>query len=150
MKPNKIIPALWFFAPEGKVEHVTRYYHDIFQDDFSAETPIPLGQTPGGNAEMCTIRFFKQEYLIMSTSKEHHPFNDAFAIVLNCRNQEEIDAYWNYFTREGKESQCGWCQDRFGLRWQIIPEKMGELMRRPNSNSVMMKQKKIIISEYQA
>jgi predicted 3-demethylubiquinone-9 3-methyltransferase (glyoxalase superfamily) len=150
MKPNKITPALWFFVPEGKAEHVTRYYREVFKDDFSSEIPIPLGETPGGNAEMCTIHFFGQEYLIVSTSKEHHPFNDSFAIVLRCSNQEEIDAFWDYFTKEGKESRCGWCQDRFGLRWQIIPENMGDLLRTPNANSVMMKQKKIVVSEYRS
>lgn len=142
------MPALWFFTPDGKVEHLIHYYQDVFKDHFEAGTIIPLGETPGGYAEMCTIRFFGQAYHIMSTSKEHHPFNDAFAIVVHCSNQEEIDAYWDYFTKEGKESQCGWCQDRFGLRWQIIPENMGALLQTPNGNAVMMKQKKIVVSEY--
>jgi predicted 3-demethylubiquinone-9 3-methyltransferase (glyoxalase superfamily) len=68
--------------------------------------------------------------------------------MLNCNDQVEIDKHWNYFTKEGKESQCGWCMDKFGLRWQIIPKNMGDLMSKPNAGQVMMKQTKIIIAEY--
>lgn len=46
------------------------------------------------------------------------------------------------------EVQCGWCNDKFGLRWQIIPTNLGELMQKPNAWEVMMKQKKIVIAEY--
>jgi len=148
MKQNKITPALWFNSIDGKLEEVTNYYKNIFGDDFSAKQTISLGQTPSGYAEMCNIKFFEQEYLIMSTAIEHHKFNDSFALIIFCDNQNEIDNYWNYFTKDGKESQCGWCNDKFGLRWQIIPSNMSELMSKPNANSIMMKQTKIIIDEY--
>jgi predicted 3-demethylubiquinone-9 3-methyltransferase (glyoxalase superfamily) len=61
---------------------------------------------------------------------------------------QEIDKFWNYFTKEGKESQCGWCIDKYGLRWQVIPNNLREFMARPNAWEVMMKQKKIVIAEY--
>ena len=86
----------------------------------------------------------------MCTEKQHHPFNDAFSLIVNCDDQNEIDKYWNYFTREGKEVQCGWCTDKYELRWQVIPKSMGQLMSRPNAFNVMMRQKKIIIQEYLA
>ncbi len=70
------------------------------------------------------------------------------ALMINCENQEEIDHFWNYFTQEGKEAPCGWCIDRYGLRWQIIPKNMNELMSQPNAQQVMYSQKKIIINEY--
>jgi predicted 3-demethylubiquinone-9 3-methyltransferase (glyoxalase superfamily) len=65
-----------------------------------------------------------------------------------CENQEEIDCFWNYFTEEGQESMCGWCIDKFGLRWQIIPANMSELMSKSNAGRIMMKQRKIVIAEY--
>jgi predicted 3-demethylubiquinone-9 3-methyltransferase (glyoxalase superfamily) len=148
MKQNKITPALWFTATDGKAEHVITYYKNIFEDNFKAGHITPLGHTPSGNAEMCTIELFGQSYLMMTTARQHHAFNDTFAIMIHCENQQEIDRYWNYFTREGNESQCGWCNDKFGLRWQVIPHNMGELMRKPNAGSVMMKQTKIIIDDY--
>ncbi len=148
MSQKKITPALWYHAKDGKMKHVTDYYSKIFETNFIAGNPIPLGETPGGYTEMCHIKLFGSEYLLMATAIEHHKFNDTFAIMIHCKDQAEIDKYWNYFTQEGKESMCGWCIDKFGLRWQIIPENLGELMNKPNAGQVMSRQKKIVIKEY--
>ena len=58
------------------------------------------------------------------------------------------DNYWNYFVKEGEASYCGWCQDKFGLRWQIVPENFDEVLKSKENWEVMMKQRKIILSEY--
>jgi hypothetical protein len=84
----------------------------------------------------------------MSTAKEHHAFNDSFAIIIHCSGQDAINNYWDYFTQEGKASMCGWCTDKFGMRWQIIPDNMGQLMSKPNARLIMSKQSKIIVEEY--
>jgi predicted 3-demethylubiquinone-9 3-methyltransferase (glyoxalase superfamily) len=97
---------------------------------------------------MNTIQFFGNPYLMMSNTKMHQPFNDSFAIMILCNDQQEIDTYWNCFTHERKSSMCGWCTDKFGLRWQIIPKNMGELMSKPNAGQIMYKQTKIINEEY--
>lgn len=148
MATNKITPALWYHTKDGTMKDVTDYYSQIFRGNFEAHSPIPLGETPSGNAEMCTIKLFGKAYLLMATAVEHHAFNDAFALMIYCKDQLEIDTYWNYFTKEGQESMCGWCMDKFGLRWQIIPENISELMAKPNAQEVMYKQKRIIIAEY--
>ena len=148
MQQNKITPTLWYHTLDGTSKHVTEYYAAVFGDNFSSETPTPLGETPSGYAEMCTIRFFGNTYMMMTTAKPHQPFNDSFAMMIHCNDQEEIDTYWNFFVREGKPSMCGWCNDKFGLRWQIVPKNMGELMSKPNAGQVMYKQSKIIIAEY--
>lgn len=148
MKKNKITPALWYHTQDGKIHHVLDYYKSIFKNKFKAGISIPLGETPSGYTEMCNVQIFGNEYLFMSTALEHHKFNDAYAIMLHCKDQKEIDRYWNYFTKEGKESMCGWCIDKFGLRWQIIPKNLSKLMSKPGATEVMMKQKKIIIEEY--
>lgn len=148
MEHSKITPALWYHTQDGTVLEIAAYYSLIFGNNFKMGMPIPLGNTPSGHAEMCKFHFFGNEYFIMSTEKEHHPFNDSFALMLHCDDQEEIDTYWDYFTQEGKPSQCGWCRDKYGLRWQIIPKNIGELMARPNAGQVMSKQTKIIIQEY--
>ena len=72
---------------------------------------------------MCNVTIFGQKYVLMSTALEHHPLNDAVSFMIYCEGQSEIDKYWNYFTQEGKESQCGWCVDKYGLRWQVLPKK---------------------------
>lgn len=148
MTQSKIVPALWFNADGGRVLKIIEYYKNVFGEELQNGQVIPLGETPSGNTEMCEVYIFGQKHILMSTEKEHHSFNDAVAFTINCEDQKEIDTFWNYFTREGEESQCGWCIDKYGLRWQVIPKNLGELMSRPNSFEVMMKQKKIVIEEY--
>ena len=148
MNQNKITPAIWFSAEGGKISNILDYYKNVFGEGFSHGNVTPLGNTPSGNTEMCEIFFFDQKYSLMCTEIPHDPLNDSFANILNCDDQGEIDKYWDYFTKDGKESQCGWCIDKYGLRWQIIPKNFGELMARPNAWNVMMGQKKIVIAEY--
>jgi len=148
MHKNKIVPCIWLTADGGQLSKVVEYYKEVFNKDFQAGQIIPLGQTPSGNTEICEAEIFGNQYSLMSTEKEHHPLNDAISLMINCDNQVEIDHFWDYFTQEGKESQCGWCIDKYGLRWQVIPKNLGLLMSKPNSFDVMMKQKKIIIDEY--
>ena len=148
MTKNKITPALWFHTKSGSMQEVIGYYSKIFEDDFKIVSTHALGQTPSGNAEMCNILLFDNTYMMMATEKEHHMFNDTFAIMIHCDDQDEIDKFWKYFTQQGQESMCGWCIDKFGLRWQIIPKNLNELMSKPNAWEVMSRQTKIIINEY--
>lgn len=148
MNQNKIVPCLWFNTEAGRITEVIKYYKNIFGENFQEGTLIPLGETPSGNTEMCEVHIFEKKYTLMSTANKHHSFNDALAFAINCEDQNEIDKFWNYFTQEGEEVQCGWCTDKFGLRWQVLPDNLGTLMSKPNSFEIMLKQKKIIIEEY--
>lgn len=146
--PNKIVPNLWFNAEGGSISKIIDYYKAVFSDAFEAGRVIALGETPSGRTELCNVEIFGRKYVLMTTAIEHHPLNDAVSLIIYCENQRKIDTYWDYFTREGEESQCGWCIDKYGLRWQILPENLDELMQNPNSVQVMMGQKKIVIEEY--
>jgi predicted 3-demethylubiquinone-9 3-methyltransferase (glyoxalase superfamily) len=148
MNHNKIIPSLWFCTDGGFISTVVEYYKTVFGGDLEEGAIMNLGETPSGHAEICEVKIFDQRYSLMSTEKEHHPLNDAFSLTLYCEDQKEIDHFWNYFTRDGEESQCGWCIDQYGLRWQVLPANFGELMSRPHSREVMFSQKKIVIEEY--
>jgi predicted 3-demethylubiquinone-9 3-methyltransferase (glyoxalase superfamily) len=148
MNQNKIVPCLWFCTEGGNISKLIEYYKNIFGKDFQNGTIFPLGETPTGNTEICEVHIFGQIYMLMTTANEHHPLNDAMSLMINCEDQNEIDKYWNYFTQEGEESQCGWCIDKYGLRWQVLPKNFDELMGKPNSFEVMMQQKKIVIEEY--
>ena len=145
---NKIVPCIWFSFEEGKILPIISYYEKIFDDEFKILSILPLGDTPDGYGEMCEVKIFGEKYTFMNTKNKHHDLNDAVSFIINCENQNEIDKFWNYFTLEGEESQCGWCIDKYGLRFQIIPNNLDELMKIPNSWDIMMNQKKIIISEY--
>lgn len=145
---NKIVVNIWIANKDGKIQSVLDYYYKAFNGDIKLGHIIPLGDTPSGNAELCEVEIYENKYLFMVTAKEHHALNDAISLIINCENQNEIDKFWNYFTQEGEESVCGWCIDKYGLRWQIVPHNLSELMAYPGAFDVMMKQKKIIISEY--
>lgn len=148
MNQNKLVPCLWFNTDGGSVSTVIDYYKGIFGESFKSGNVTHLGETPSGNTEICEVEIFDQKYNFMSTATSHHEFNDALAFAINCKDQNEIDKYWDYFTKEGKEVQCGWCIDKFGLRWQVLPSNLSDLMSKPGSFGIMMKQKKIIIEEY--
>ena len=64
------------------------------------------------------------------TAGPHHDFNDAMSIVVTCEGQAELDRYWNALLRGGGKPQaCGWLIDRFGVRWQIVPVILEDMMR---------------------
>jgi predicted 3-demethylubiquinone-9 3-methyltransferase (glyoxalase superfamily) len=56
------------------------------------------------------------------------PFTEAISLVVNCKDQKEVDDYWGKLTRGGKEVQCGWLKDKYGVSWQIVPTIVPELM----------------------
>ena len=63
-------------------------------------------------------------------------------------NSGRVDRDWETLSSVPEAEQCGWCKDKYGLSWQIVPEKIEELMKKPTAFATMMKQKKIVISEY--
>jgi len=148
MTYSKIVPNLWFCIDGGNISSMIEYYKNIFGKDFQFGQIVSLGETPSGRTEICEVYIFEQKYSLMNTAIAHHPLNDAISFMINCEDQNEIDKYWDYFTREGEESQCGWCIDKYGLRWQILPKNLDELMSKPDSFKIMMGQKKIVIEDY--
>lgn len=78
-------------------------------------------------------------------------FNQGVSMVINCDTQEEIDRYWEQLTDGGLENQCGWCRDRFGIWWQVVPSVLGQLMsdpqRAPRVMQALLKMKKFDIGE---
>jgi predicted 3-demethylubiquinone-9 3-methyltransferase (glyoxalase superfamily) len=145
---NKIVPSLWFSAIPNDIEEILTYYKTIFGNAFVAGKITNLGDTPSGDTQFTEVSIFGQKYTFMRTENEHAHFNDALALTIYCEDQNEIDLFWNYFTKEGHEVQCGWCNDKYGLRWQVIPKNLGDLLNRPNGWNVMMEQTKIVIEDY--
>jgi len=78
-----------------------------------------------------------------------YKFNESISMFVNCKDQAEIDYFWEKLSAYPQNEQCGWCKDKFGLSWQIIPENMGELLSGPAAIQAMMKMKKIVIKELQ-
>ena len=69
------------------------------------------------------------------TAGPHHDFNDAVSFMVRCSSQQEIDRYWNALLENGGKPQaCGWIIDKYGVRWQIAPTVLGEMMTDPDKN----------------
>ena len=76
-----------------------------------------------------------------------YPFTQAVSFVVSCDSQEEIDDYWTKLTAGGKEIQCGWLVDKFGLSWQVVPAQILELVKHPNAMKAMMGMIKMDVAE---
>jgi predicted 3-demethylubiquinone-9 3-methyltransferase (glyoxalase superfamily) len=83
---------------------------------------------PAGSVRVVDFTLLGQRFQAMSAGP-HHEFNDAISMVVLCDDQRELDRYWNaLLAGGGKEQACGWLIDRFGLRWQIVPAILDDLM----------------------
>lgn len=126
---TKIFPHLWY-AKEA--EAAAKFYASIFPDSrVDGVTPLmsesPSG--PPGSVKIVDFTLRGQRFQAMSASP-HHEFNDAISIVVLCHDQAELDHYWKTLLEGGGKPQaCGWLIDRFGLRWQIVPAVLDEMMR---------------------
>lgn len=124
----KIFTHFWYAR---EAEEAARFYASILPDSrVDRVTPLP-SETPSGPAGSVTIvdfTLFGQRFQAMSAGP-HHEFNDAISMVVLCDDQAELDRYWNALLEGGGKPQaCGWLIDRFGLRWQIVPAVLDEMM----------------------
>jgi predicted 3-demethylubiquinone-9 3-methyltransferase (glyoxalase superfamily) len=84
------------------------------------------------------------------------PFTEAVSFMVSCKDQDEVDYYWDRLVDGGQESQCGWLKDRYGLSWQIVPDRLFELLSDPDSaravaaTKAMLGMRKIVIAELEA
>ncbi|GAB3018117.1 VOC family protein [Niabella terrae] len=136
---------------------VADYYLSIFKDGTLKEhhqyTNPPEGG--GGEFETATIEINGMEFSILAAGP-YFKFNEAVSFVVNCKDQQEVDYYWDALTANGgQESVCGWCKDKYGLSWQVVPVEYFDLINssdpqvRERAMTNIFKQKKIILSELQ-
>jgi len=130
--PAKIFTFLWY-AKEA--EQAAQFYASVFPDSrvdrvWTMPSDSPSG--PPGSVKLVDFTVLGQRFQAM-TAGPHHDFNDAISLVVMCDDQAELDRYWNALLEGGGKPQaCGWLIDRFGVRWQITPTKLDELMRDPD------------------
>ena len=119
---KKITPFLWF---EKNLKEIVDYYVSVFPEA-KVTTVGELSDTPSGNVQMANIEIFGQTLSLM-TAGPMFKFNEAISFVINCDTQEEVDYYWNKLSAVPEAEQCGWCKDKYGLSWQVVPSMMGEI-----------------------
>jgi predicted 3-demethylubiquinone-9 3-methyltransferase (glyoxalase superfamily) len=94
----------------------------------------------GGYIEHAQFTLNGQAFVAMESTGSHaFTFNEGISLVVPCDDPQEIDYYWNKLTEGGKESQCGWLKDKFGVSWQIVPAELDKLMSDPAKSERVMK-----------
>jgi predicted 3-demethylubiquinone-9 3-methyltransferase (glyoxalase superfamily) len=83
------------------------------------------------------------------SNKDHaFKFNEAISLSIACKDQPEIDYYYEKLSSLTESEVCGWCKDKYGLSWQVVSENTNELLQKPGTWQNMMKMKKIIIADF--
>ncbi|UWZ83763.1 VOC family protein [Occallatibacter riparius] len=141
-----ITPFLWF---DQNAEEAAKFYVSIFPNSRIVDELRNPGEAPGPKGGVLTISFeLNGQRFIGLNGGPAHQFNEAVSFVVNCDNQEQIDYYWSKLLEGGgSEIACGWLKDRFGLRWQVTPAKIGQLIKHPKAMQAMMQMTKFNIAE---
>lgn len=137
---QKISPFLMF---NGPVDEAAKFYTSIF----------PNSQTKSANPMSATIVANGTE-ILMFNGGPHFTFTPGISLFVKCKDQAEVDLYWNKFLEGGgREDKCGWLQDKWGVSWQIIPDALGRYLGDANREKAnralqaMLKMKKIIVAD---
>lgn len=153
MITQKITPCLWIETKDAKA--AADYYLSIFKDGILKEHRKYKNPPEGGGGEFETavIEIANMELSILAAGP-FFKFNESVSFVINCKDQAEVDYYWAALTANGgKESSCGWCKDKYGLSWQVVPVEYYTLINsddpkiRDKAMKNTLKQKKLILSE---
>ncbi len=137
---NQIYPCLWF---DGQAKSAAEFYCSVFKNShITAENPMVVSFELNGKPFMAL------------NGGPQFKFNEAVSFVVNCDTQDEIDFYWDKLTAGGKEGQCGWLTDKFGLSWQIVPTILPQLLsdpqKAPRVVQAFMQMKKFDIEKLKA
>jgi predicted 3-demethylubiquinone-9 3-methyltransferase (glyoxalase superfamily) len=126
---QRISLNLWF---DNQAEEAARFYTSIFHHSkirqvthYGAAGAKASGRPVGSVMTVC-FEIDGQELLALNGGPLFK-FNEAISLIVNCKNQDEIDEYWNKLVAGGGQpGQCGWLKDRYGVSWQVVPEEMGD------------------------
>jgi len=121
-----ITPFLWF---NGQAEPAVRLYTSLFSRS-RINTVTRYGPDgPGKPGDVFVIEFELngQEFTALSLPRKFE-FTEAFSLQVGCRNQQQVDFLWDRLSKGGEPGMCGWLKDAFGVSWQIVPDRLGELM----------------------
>ena len=142
-------PCLWF---DGQAEEAAALYTSLFPD--SATTSVTPG--PDGRAMLVTFTLDGRGYQALNGGPQF-PFTEAVSFSIACADQAEVDHYWDgLLAGGGQESRCGWLKDRFGLSWQVVPQRLPELLGDPDparagrATEALMGMSRIVVADLEA
>ena len=142
---QKITPFLWF---DTQAEEAANFYVSIFKNAKVLGIARYGEAGPGPKGSVLTVQFELegQKFTALNGGPQFQ-FTEAVSFVVNCTNQEEVDHFWEQLLEGGKESQCGWLKDKYGMSWQIVPKALVELLQDKDpakANRVMQAMMKMI------
>jgi predicted 3-demethylubiquinone-9 3-methyltransferase (glyoxalase superfamily) len=149
-----IIPNIWC---DGNAKEMVDFYLEVFKDSKKLATFYYPKTKEEGLADFqvelagkeLTIEFeLKGVTFVAINAGPEFKFNESVSFAVMCEDQAEIDYFWDKLSSVPESEQCGWCKDKYGLSWQIVPKNVYELLQRPHAYAHMMNMKKLIINEY--
>jgi predicted 3-demethylubiquinone-9 3-methyltransferase (glyoxalase superfamily) len=153
MSVTKFATHLWF---NSQAEDAAKLYTSLFENssiDNIVRAPEGIPDTAPGQVFIVELTIMGQKYIFLNGGPQF-PFNSQVSLYVLCDGQADVDKYWEALLADGgKEVQCGWLTDKFGLSWQIIPKQLEELMNHDNPEvaqrvtAAMLKMVKIDVAE---
>ncbi len=141
----QITPFLTF---NGNAEEAVNHYLSVFEEGkiLSTMRAGENGPGPKGAVFSMTFELFGKTFYVLNGGPSF-TFSQGISLFVECENQAQIDRYWTKLTENGgKEVQCGWLVDKFGVSWQIVPKNLGALLGKGGAMQAMMKMKKLDIA----
>jgi predicted 3-demethylubiquinone-9 3-methyltransferase (glyoxalase superfamily) len=154
MMRKEITPNLWF---DGNAKEAVEFYISVFPDSKVISTEYYPNSAEEGLADFqkelagkeLTVEFeLSGNRFVAINAGPEFKFNESVSFSTPCEDQEEIDYYWEKLSVVPESEQCGWCKDKYGLSWQVVPQNMDELMKRPKAFAKLMEMKKIVIEDF--
>lgn len=136
-----VIPSLLFVGDVcGKAEAASDYYLSVFKGSTRGQlVRYPSGMEPDkeGSIMFTDFALLGQWFTAMDSAHQHNfAFNEAISLIVKCETQAEIDYYWEKLSAVPEAEQCGWCKDKFGISWQIVPTVMGAMLQNGNEDQI--------------
>ena len=146
---NKITPCLWI---DDRIEEMVNFYVATFKDAEIRD----VSRYPDGRVITMHFRLKDQEFMALNGG-DMFKFTEAVSFSVDCKDQAEIDYYWNTLVAGGEESMCGWLKDKFGLSWQIVPNNAMSIVwdsKNPEgaarAQAAMFQMHKLVIADLQS
>lgn len=156
---QKIIPHLWF---DSEAEEAANFYVSVFKNSKIKDVARyqkaaeEVSGKKAGTVMTVSFELDGQDFMALNGGPDFK-FSEAVSFVVNCKDQEELDYYWEKLSYGGdpKAQICGWLKDKFGLSWQVVPEALGEMLQDKDPEKAervmgaLLKMGKIDVSELQ-
>ena len=149
---QKVTPFIWL---ETGAREAAEFYVSVFGGDSAIKNVQSYDGTPSGIIEIVDFSLRGVGMTIMAAGP-FRPLTEAISFVIDCETQEEVDHYWNALSAVPEAEQCGWLKDTYGVSWQVVPQRLNELLADPDKEKAgrvmqaMLQMKKLDIAALEA